>query len=42
MCNFSGGLGLKLIDDCIIGIEIAYGCTGIGAAIAANNLAVSY
>ena len=41
MCNFSGGLGLKLIDDCIIGIEIAYGCTGIGTAIAANGLAVS-
>ena len=36
-----GGLGLGLVDDVIISIEIAYGCTGIGTAIAANGLAVS-
>ena len=37
----TGGLGLSLLDECIITEEISYGCTGIGTAIAANGLAVS-
>ncbi len=35
-----GGLGLGLVDDTIISIEIGYGCTGIGTMIGANGLAV--
>ena len=35
-----GGLGLGILDECIIGEELAYGCTGITTAIAANGLAV--
>ena len=31
----TGGLGLSLLDECIITEEISYGCTGIGTAIAA-------
>ena len=38
----TGGLGLGLVDECIIGEELAYGCTGILTAIAANSLAVRY
>lgn len=38
---YVGGLGLGLVDDTIISIEIAYGCTGIGTMIGANGLAVS-
>lgn len=34
-----GGLGLHTLDGCIIGEEIAYGCSGIGTAIEANTLA---
>lgn len=34
-----GGLGLHTIDGCVIGEEIAYGCSGIGTAIEANTLA---
>jgi acyl-CoA dehydrogenase len=34
-----GGMGLHTIDGCIIGEEIAYGCSGIGTAIEANTLA---
>lgn len=34
-----GGLGLHTIDGCIIGEELAYGCSGIGTAIEANTLA---
>lgn len=34
-----GGLGLGVLDDCIIGEELAYGCTGIMTAIVANGLA---
>ena len=37
----TGGLGLSLLDECIVTEEISYGCTGIGTAIAANGLAVS-
>ena len=36
-----GGLGLGVLDECIIGEELAYGCTGITTAVAANGLAVS-
>uniref|UniRef100_F1KVY9 medium-chain acyl-CoA dehydrogenase n=1 Tax=Ascaris suum TaxID=6253 RepID=F1KVY9_ASCSU len=34
-----GGLGLDLISSVIIGEGLGYGCTGIGAAILANDLA---
>ena len=34
-----GGLGLHTMDGCVIGEEIAYGCSGIGTAIEANTLA---
>eukprot|EP00731_Ephydatia_muelleri_P024021 Em0016g292a len=34
-----GGLGLKLLDEIILGEELAYGCTGISTAITANGLA---
>ncbi len=36
-----GGLGLGCLDACIIGEEIAWGCTGIGTAMEANQLATS-
>jgi acyl-CoA dehydrogenase len=35
----NGGLGLGTLDGCIIGEEMAWGCTGIGTAIEANTLA---
>ncbi|EPZ35025.1 hypothetical protein ROZALSC1DRAFT_27534 [Rozella allomycis CSF55] len=34
-----GGLGLGVLDGCIITEELAFGCTGINTAIEANNLA---
>lgn len=34
-----GGLGLGTFDGCLIAEEIATGCTGIGTAMEANNLA---
>ncbi len=34
-----GGLGLGVLDGCIIAEELAWGCTGIGTAIEANGLA---
>jgi acyl-CoA dehydrogenase len=34
-----GGLGLSVMDACLIMEEIGAACTGIGAAIEANNLA---
>jgi acyl-CoA dehydrogenase len=34
-----GGLGLHVVDGCIISEEIAAGCTGIGTAMEANMLA---
>ena len=37
-----GGLGLKMLDEVIVGEELAYGCTGISTAVATNMLAVSY
>ena len=36
-----GGLGLGVLDECILSEELAYACTGIMTAIAANGLAVS-
>ncbi len=34
-----GGLGLGVFDSCLVAEEIAFGCTGIGTAMEANNLA---
>jgi acyl-CoA dehydrogenase len=34
-----GGLGLGVLDSCLIAEEIAWGCTGIGTAMEANGLA---
>lgn len=34
-----GGMSGTLLDHCMISEKIAYGCTGIGTVIAANNLA---
>lgn len=34
-----GGMGLGVLDGCIISEEIAAGCTGIGTAMEANGLA---
>ncbi len=34
-----GGAGLGVFDSCLIAEEIASGCTGIGTAMEANNLA---
>lgn len=36
-----GGLGLGVIDGCIITEELAYGCTGICTAMEANTLAAA-
>lgn len=36
-----GGLGLGCLDACILSEEIAWGCTGIGTAMEANQLAIS-
>ncbi|WP_411016820.1 acyl-CoA dehydrogenase family protein, partial [Salmonella sp. s51944] len=33
-----GGLGLGILDACIVTEEMAYGCTGIQTAIEANSL----
>jgi len=34
-----GGLGLGVLDGCLLAEENAWGCTGIGTAIEANGLA---
>lgn len=34
-----GGVGLGVLDSCIIAEELGFGCTGITTAIEANNLA---
>jgi acyl-CoA dehydrogenase len=34
-----GGLGLGVLDGCLLAEEAAWGCTGIGTAMEANNLA---
>ena len=36
-----GGLGLGVIDGCIITEELAYGCTGVCTAMEANTLAAA-
>jgi acyl-CoA dehydrogenase len=36
-----GGLGLSVLDGCIITEEFAYGCTGIATAMEANSLAAA-
>nr|CAD7590699.1 unnamed protein product [Timema genevievae] len=36
-----GGLGLSVFDGCMIGEELAYGCTGIGTVIESTGLGVS-
>ena len=36
-----GGLGLSVLDGCIISEELAFGCSGINTAAEANNLASS-
>lgn len=35
-----GGMGLPMVDQMIIAEELAYGCTGIQTAMAANDLAL--
>ena len=35
-----GGLGLGVLDSCLIDEEINYGCAGISNALGANNLAI--
>lgn len=35
----NGGLGLGIFESCLIAEEIGAGCTGIGTALEANNLA---
>src|SRR4051812_8510283 len=34
-----GGLGLGVLDGCIVTEELAYGCTGIATAMEGNSLA---
>src|SRR5262245_29019605 len=34
-----GGLGLGVLEGCLLAEETAWGCTGIGTAIEANSLA---
>jgi acyl-CoA dehydrogenase len=36
-----GGLGLGVLEGCLISEEVAWGCTGIGTAMEANTLAQS-
>ncbi len=35
-----GGLGLGVLDGCLIAEELAWGCSGIGTAVEANSLAL--
>jgi len=37
----SGGVEIGSVGECVICEEIAFGCTGMSTALAANNLAVS-
>lgn len=34
-----GGLGFGILENCIVGEELAYGCTGFSTAVNANDLA---
>lgn len=36
-----GGMGLSTFDQCLISEELAFGCTGIGTALMANDLALA-
>lgn len=36
----SGGAELGSTEECVVSEELAFGCSGISTAIAANNLAV--
>ncbi len=36
-----GGLGLGCLEACVLSEEIAWGCTGIGTAMEANQLSIS-
>jgi acyl-CoA dehydrogenase len=33
-----GGLGLNLLEECLVNEELAWGCSGVTTAIGANNL----
>jgi acyl-CoA dehydrogenase len=35
-----GGLGLSLFEECLVGEELAWGCSGISTALSINNLAM--
>lgn len=35
-----GGLGLSLLEECIVTEELAYGCSGISTAMGVNGLAI--
>ena len=39
---YLGGMGLGIVDACLMTEELAYGCTGIQTAIEANSLGVSF
>lgn len=40
--QIAGGVGnLGVFDECVVGEEFAYGCTGITTAIGGTNLGVS-
>jgi acyl-CoA dehydrogenase len=36
-----GGSGANLVEECLVGEEIAWGCSGIGTTLMINNLAAS-
>ncbi|CAF4455895.1 unnamed protein product, partial [Adineta steineri] len=36
-----GGLGLGILDSCVVTEELAYGCTGIQTALEANSLGMA-
>lgn len=39
----SGGIGnFGVFDECVIGEELTFGCSGIGTAIGGTGLGVSY
>jgi len=35
-----GGLGLSLFEECLVGEELAWGCSGISTALACNGLGI--
>src|SRR5262245_36692148 len=34
-----GGAGANVLEECLVGEELGYGCSGMGTAISVNNLA---